>query len=118
MYRVTKRFSFAAAHSLPHLGQLHKCSRLHGHTWHVEITAKAKALDKRGMVIDFQEFGDVEHYIDECLDHRNLNEVEGLSVPTAENIAKWVWDKAAIRHKNIERVRVWESETSWAEYGR
>jgi 6-pyruvoyltetrahydropterin/6-carboxytetrahydropterin synthase len=99
------------------LGATHKCSRVHGHTWHVEVTEKATKLDKRGMVIDFAEFGDAEHYIDQFLDHRNMNEVAGLSVPTAENIAKWIWDKVAVRHKGLERVRVWESETSWAEYG-
>lgn len=114
-YKVTRRFTFCASHSLD-LGNLHKCSRVHGHTWHVDVTASSKALDNRGMVVDFAEFGDIEHYVDACLDHRHLNDVLRLDVPTAENIAKWIHEKASIRHKNITMVRVWESADSYAEY--
>ena len=87
MYRVSKRFGFAASHVLHGLGPDHPCSRLHGHNDEVEVMAESDELDERGFVVDFGELDDVKRWIDATLDHRHLNEVmEGQ--PSAEAIAR------------------------------
>ena len=116
VFRINKTFTFDAAHCL-NLGNLHKCSRLHGHTYRVDVVCRAARLDENGMVTDFGDFGDVKHFINEYLDHRNLNEI--LATPTtAEHLAKYIFEWILERHKNLELVRVWETPTNWAEYSK
>jgi 6-pyruvoyltetrahydropterin/6-carboxytetrahydropterin synthase len=120
MYRVSKRFGFAASHVLHGLGPDHPCSRLHGHNYEVEVMAEADALDERGFVVDFGELDDVKRWIDATLDHRHLNEVmEGQ--PSAEAIARLVhdWCRRELPPPVAERiagVRVWETPKAYAEY--
>ncbi len=113
---VTKKFEFHYAHFLPeHKG---KCKFLHGHTGVLEVEVgpwgKVKS-DYEGMVIDF---GDLKEIVQEKvlqkLDHAYLNEF--LSLPTAENIAKWVWSELEREFgQGLVRVRVYETPTSYAE---
>ena len=114
MYRVCKAFKFDAAHKLisPYEG---RCTRLHGHTWHVEIVVRSEMLDPCGMVMDFHDFAPLKNYIEKRFDHATVNDT--VRQPTAENIARHLFDWATA-HWSVESVRVWESETSWAEYGR
>lgn len=114
-YTICKAFSFDAAHSLP-LGPYHKCSRLHGHTYTVEVVLSRDTLDERGMVVDFFELGRAKEYVDQALDHRNINEV--VPVSTAENIAAHLWEKFVRWFPDLERVRVYETASCWAEVTR
>lgn len=87
-FTVSKRFSFEAAHSLPHLPEGHKCRNIHGHSYVVEIFCTGP-LDARGFVVDYAEISAAMKPILEQLDHRNLNEV--LPCPTtAENVGQWI----------------------------
>ena len=75
MYQITKSFSFSAAHSLPSLPEDHKCHRLHGHNYVVELCVAAHRIDKHGMVTDFAIISDAVAPIVATLDHRNLNDL-------------------------------------------
>ncbi|HYG21900.1 MAG TPA: 6-carboxytetrahydropterin synthase QueD [Verrucomicrobiae bacterium] len=88
---LRKTFQFEAAHLLPHLPQSHKCRRLHGHSFSVEIAVTGDCDPKLGWVMDYAEITAAFRPIWEKLDHYYLNEVEGLENPTSENIAIWIW---------------------------
>ena len=120
MLSVTKIVKFDAAHWLPnHEG---KCKNLHGHTWKVEIEVSGQM--ETGMIIDFSELKKtIQHYILVQLDHTCLNERGGsayLENPTAENLCLWIHqqlDPPLAKHGHrLVRVRVWESEDSYAEW--
>lgn len=113
-YRIGKSFEFSAAHRLvaPYEG---KCSRLHGHTWRVEIVVCAEVLDSSGMVVDFSDFAPLKEYLAQRFDHSTINDT--VAQPTAENIARYLFDWSSGRW-SVFSVRVYESSTSWAEYTR
>lgn len=102
---IAYRFGFDAAHRLEHFPDEHPNRRLHGHSFQVEVTLQGER-GPDGFVV---EFGRVE---EECarlraqLDHRLLNDVAGLEVPTLENLAVWIWDKLAARLPQVARVTV------------
>src|SRR6186713_3727132 len=91
--RLTKSFHFEAAHDLPTFPEGHKCRRLHGHSFRFDVIVEGEVDPAKGYLIDY---GDVKKAGDPLvtrLDHYYLNEIEGLSNPTSENIAKWIWDR-------------------------
>lgn len=120
MFEIGKRFTFAAAHQLDHLPDWHKCHRLHGHNYVVEIAvsdADGFGLDERGFVIDYAELQPFEDYIKDYFDHRNLNDVMGQSrLTTAENLAKHFYEKAVTLFADVRSVTVKETEKTWATY--
>lgn len=109
--RIGRIYTIDAAHWLPGVSEGHKCSRMHGHTYTVEITAFGEVSPHTGMVIDFADISRLIKPILERLDHRVLNDI--IENPTAENIAAYIM--VEYPQKNIERVRVWETQRSWAE---
>jgi len=90
---IFKRFQFEAAHRLPNVPPDHKCARLHGHSFQVEIHVSGSAEEPSGWVLDFAQIAQAFRPIDEQLDHRYLNEIEGLENPTSENLARWIWQR-------------------------
>lgn len=92
---VFKTFTFEAAHRLPHVPDGHKCSRLHGHSFRVEIHVSGEPGEKSGWVMDFAEIKSAFDPVRERLDHRYLNDIDGLENPTSENIARYIWDLLA-----------------------
>jgi 6-pyruvoyltetrahydropterin/6-carboxytetrahydropterin synthase len=118
VYRIAKRFDFDAAHQLTGLPEGHKCRRLHGHTYVVEIEAQAETLDGQGMVADYATLDPFGAWLRDHIDHRNLNEVLNTDMPTTEHVAEVCYGAAAVRCPGLQisAVRVWESSTTWAEY--
>lgn len=119
-YRIGKRFSFAAGHHLPTLPEGHKCARPHGHTYTVEVVLVSPTLREPGFVTDFADLQLFGAYIDQELDHTNLNEVFGFQ-PTCERLAEhlftWFLSNVGLRvGGRLAAVRVSESPTSWAEF--
>ena len=109
--RVTRSFSFEAAHHLPwHPG---KCRRLHGHNYRLEVTVEGP-VDENGVVLDFDELADVvgRELIDRY-DHRHLNEL--LDNPTAEVIAHDAWKRLEAAGLRLARLRLWETPESSVE---
>ena len=88
---VFKEFTIEAAHRLPNVPQGHKCARLHGHSFRVEVHVQGAVDDEAGWVVDFADIKEAFMPLFEQLDHHYLNEIEGLSNPTSENLAKWIW---------------------------
>ena len=110
-FTVSKKFSFEAAHSLPHLPVGHKCRNVHGHSYVVEIFCTGP-LDERGFVVDYAEISAAMKPVVDQLDPRNLNDV--LPGPTtAENVAQWIMgqlDQAAkLPARIVSRVDVHET---------
>jgi 6-pyruvoyltetrahydropterin/6-carboxytetrahydropterin synthase len=108
--RIGRSFRFEAAHHLPNVPDGHRCRRLHGHNYRVEIVVRGR-LDRRGFVKDFAEIDAQMAPLLDLVDHRLLNDVPGLENPTAETIAAWI----LVRIGDCERVRVYETEDCWAE---
>jgi 6-pyruvoyltetrahydropterin/6-carboxytetrahydropterin synthase len=88
---IFKEFRIEAAHKLTGLPLNHKCGRLHGHSFAVELHVRGSVGDDTGWVIDFADIKKAFEPLHERLDHHYLNDVEGLSNPTSENIARWIW---------------------------
>lgn len=131
MFQVTKEISFCYGHRLRDYPK--KCKDLHGHNGRVEITLAAEKLDYRGMVVDFEDIKNVvQHWIMHELDHKLLlrsddplipvlrdnNEVFYVmdDNPTAENIAKLIFDYAYAQKLPVVSVKLWETPTSVAIY--
>ena len=109
---IHKLYRFEAAHRLPKVAPGHKCARLHGHSYRVEVHVRGHLID--GMVMDFAALDAVAKPLIERLDHRTLNEIEGLSNPTAEVLAVWLWERLQV--PGLRRVTVWETENAGATY--
>ena len=92
---VFREFTFEAAHRLPFVPEGHKCGRLHGHSFRVEVRVEGDIDPATGMVIDFAEIKAAFAPLLDRLDHYCLNEVDGLDNPTSENLARWIWVRLA-----------------------
>jgi 6-pyruvoyltetrahydropterin/6-carboxytetrahydropterin synthase len=117
-YIIGRQFTFAAAHHLEQLPPGHKCSRIHGHTYTVEVQLTAEDLDSADMVCDFNDLHLVRNYIDSTLDHRDLNQLLTIQ-PSCERIAEHVyqWCRDNLpAGQLVTAVRVSESPRTWAEY--
>ena len=90
---LRKTFQFEAAHSLPNLSTDHKCYRLHGHSFKVDVVMAGECDKRLGWLMDYAEISEAFNPIWEQLDHHHLNEIEGLENPTSENIARWIWNE-------------------------
>src|SRR5689334_8862464 len=91
--RLVHEFRFEAAHRLPRVPQGHKCSRLHGHSFKIELAVEGPVNPDTGWFIDFSELWKAWQPLYDQLDHNYLNEVPGLENPTSENLARWIWDR-------------------------
>jgi 6-pyruvoyltetrahydropterin/6-carboxytetrahydropterin synthase len=114
--KITQAFSFEAAHRLPNVPQSHKCHRMHGHSYRVELQLEGTADPETGFVVDFFDVEATFGPVLERLDHHCLNEVDGLENPTAENIASWIWGSIQDDLPQLSRVTVYETPECWAEY--
>lgn len=90
---LRKTFQFEAAHLLPLLPEDHKCRRLHGHSFQVEIAVQGPCDARLGWVMDYAEISRIFKPIWKQLDHYYLNEIPGLENPTSENLALWIWER-------------------------
>jgi 6-pyruvoyltetrahydropterin/6-carboxytetrahydropterin synthase len=113
---LRKKFQFEAAHSLPHLPETHKCRRLHGHSFEVEIAVAGPCDAKLGWLMDYGEMAAAFEPLLDQLDHRHLNEVAGLENPTSEHIAAWIWQRLKPRLPGLTEVVVAETCVSRCVY--
>ena len=123
VFEISKDFVFSAAHQIRMHGG--KCERLHGHNWRVRVHARASALNRIGMVVDFADLQRIVAEICSRFDHRNVNEVEPFDQvnTTAENLARFFFEEASraleaaeAGRVRVSRVEVWENEGSLAVY--
>lgn len=133
IYRVTREIDFCYGHRL--LEYEGKCRHLHGHNGRAVITIESPELDHRGMVLDFSDIKkDVSTWIDDNLDHRMiLNKSDPVvsilqelgeplhlidTNPTAENIARIIYEYTASRGYPVTQVSLWETPRCFATYGK
>ena len=90
---LRKSFQFEAAHRLPNVPPNHKCARLHGHSFCVEVVVSGECDPRMGWLMDYAEISAAFKPVLETLDHYYLNDVPGLENATSENVARWIWDR-------------------------
>jgi 6-pyruvoyltetrahydropterin/6-carboxytetrahydropterin synthase len=114
---LSKSFRFEAAHRLPMLPPEHKCHRMHGHSFQIEITVTGPIDPKLGWLIDFDEITSlIEPIVMGELDHRVLNEVQGLENATSENLSVWVWNRVKPLLPQLSAITVHETCTARCTY--
>jgi 6-pyruvoyltetrahydropterin/6-carboxytetrahydropterin synthase len=113
---IFKQFTFEAAHRLPNAPSGHKCRRLHGHSFRVEVRVRGPVGNPSGWVIDFADLKAAFEPLYDQLDHNYLNEIEGLSNPTSENLARWIWYHLQPSLPELCEVTVWETCTAGCIY--
>ena len=113
---IWKDFTFEAAHRLPNVPADHKCARLHGHSFRVRVHVEGEPGAESGWVVDFADIGNAFAPLHDALDHRYLNEIDGLENPTSERLAAWIWDRLAPRLDGLSRIVVHETCTTGVEY--
>jgi len=114
--KITQAFTLEAAHHLPLVPDTHRCKRLHGHSYRIELELDGPVDGRTGFVADFFDVEAAFAPLHEALDHRLLNEVPGLENPTAERIALWIWERMKGALPLLSAVRVFETPDCWAEY--
>ncbi len=113
---IFKEFTFEAAHLLPNVPPGHKCRRLHGHSFRVEIAVRGDVDPETGWVMDFADLKRAFEPLYDQLDHHYLNEIEGLENPTSEQLARWVWQRLRPRLPGLSQIIVRETCTSGCIY--
>jgi 6-pyruvoyltetrahydropterin/6-carboxytetrahydropterin synthase len=115
--RLTHEFRFEAAHRLPNVPQGHKCARLHGHSFKVELAVAGPVNPATGWLIDFGTLFELWRPLHDELDHHYLNEIPGLANPTSEVLAGWIWDRMKPRLPELVQVTLFETCDARCEYG-
>ena len=113
---LSKTFRFEAAHRLPKVPEGHKCARLHGHSYQIDIIVTGDVNPDTGMVVDFAEISEAWKPLHAVLDHYYLNEIEGLENPTSEILAAWIYRRMKSQLPCLSAVYVHETCTSSARY--
>lgn len=113
---ISKTFRIEAAHLLPNVPAGHKCARLHGHSFGIEVHVRGPVDAKLGWVMDFADLTAAFAPLFDQLDHRYLNDVPGLQNPTSENLARWVFEALKPRLPLLDHVIVHETCTSACRY--
>jgi 6-pyruvoyltetrahydropterin/6-carboxytetrahydropterin synthase len=113
---IFKVFSIEAAHRLPNLPASHKCSRLHGHSFRIEIHVSGELMEPEGWVMDFADVKIAFQPLFDQLDHHYLNDVPGLENPTSERLAQWIFEQLRPRLPKLSLVVVHETCTAGARY--
>lgn len=113
---IFKIFRFEAAHFLPNLPASHKCRRMHGHSFRVNVYVSGAVEEQAGWVMDFADLKEHFKPLEEQLDHRLLNEIEGLENPTSENLARWIWRRLKPALPGLSKVVVRETCTAGCVY--
>ena len=106
---IFRVFQIEAAHRLPNVPEGHKCARLHGHSFRIEIHVSGPVGADTGWVMDFADLRQAFQPLFDQLDHQYLNDVDGLENPTSENLARWIWQRLAADLPQLSRVVVQET---------
>jgi 6-pyruvoyltetrahydropterin/6-carboxytetrahydropterin synthase len=114
---LIQEYAFEAAHRLPHVPVTHKCHRMHGHSFRVEVVVAGEIDPAGGWVMDFADVtARVEPLIQGQLDHRTLNDVPGLENPTSEMLCVWLWERLFAVLPGLSAITVHETCTSRCTY--
>lgn len=114
---LSKEFRFESAHRLPMVPPEHKCFRMHGHSYRVEVRLAGEIDPGTGWLVDFGEIAaQVEPILKAELDHRVLNDVAGLENPTSEHLCVWLWNRLRPLLPRLAEITVHETCTARCTY--
>ena len=113
---IFRIFHLQCARRLPALPESHPCSRLHGHSFKIELTVSGDIEPTLGWVLDFADIEAAWQSIHIALDHRNLNDIAGLENPTSEHLALWLWRKLQPALPGLSQIKVMETHDSGCVY--
>ncbi len=113
---LSRTFRFEAAHYLPRLPEGHKCRRVHGHSYAVEVVVRGPVDPDTGFFVDYADISEAFRPLRTALDHRLLNEIEGLENPTSENLARWLWQRLCGAVRGLHAITIAETCTSKCTY--
>lgn len=103
---IYKEFHFEAAHYLPSAPLGTPNARVHGHSFRVRVTIKGEPDPTTGLVMHFGDLAGAIAFVHDALDHRMLNELDGLAVPTLERISMWMWTQLAPRVPGLHEIMI------------
>lgn len=115
-FELKQHFQIESARFLPHLSPSHPCARMHGHSFKIILTLVGGLDPKLGWVMDYNDIQERVKPILDLLDHRVLNEIEGLENPTSEILAQWVYEQARRSLPLLTRVTVAETPLTECSY--
>ncbi len=115
-HRITKSFTFDSAHWLPNVPEGHKCGRLHGHTYCVTLAVEGELDPVMGWIVDFGDLKEAWKPLEKRMDHFCLNDIEGLENPTAETMARWIYEQLRPVLPVLADVTVSETASTTAVY--
>jgi 6-pyruvoyltetrahydropterin/6-carboxytetrahydropterin synthase len=104
--RIYRDFLFEAAHYLPSAPPGHPNSRVHGHSFRARVWIEGEPNSDTGVVFHFDDLSAALADCQDALDHRMLNDVEGLSAPTLERIAMWIWERIDNKVPGLAQIEV------------
>jgi 6-pyruvoyltetrahydropterin/6-carboxytetrahydropterin synthase len=112
LVELKKIYSFEAAHHLPRVPAGHKCSRMHGHSYRVEVGLRGPVDPLTGWMVDFAIIDDAWAPLFRQFDHHTLNDIAELDNPTCENLCAFIWNAMAAKVPHLAAVTVWETADS------
>jgi 6-pyruvoyltetrahydropterin/6-carboxytetrahydropterin synthase len=113
---LVKELRFEAAHRLPRVPEGHKCARLHGHSFKIDVSVAGPVDEKTGWFLDYEVIDRAWQPLYATLDHNYLNEVPGLENPTSEILARWLWERLSLALPSLVRITVHETCDARCEY--
>jgi len=114
--QIFKQFRIEAAHRLPNVPEGHKCARLHGHSFVIELRLEGPLDPQLGWVMDFADVKAAFDPLYRQLDHHYLNDIEGLDNPTSERLAVWIWERLKPGLPQLAEIVVHETCTAGSRY--
>lgn len=109
---IFKIFTLEAAHRLPNVPEGHKCARLHGHSFRVEVQVSGEVDAHTGWVMDFADIKQAFKPLHDQLDHHYLNDIAGLENPTSENLSRWIYQQLKPALPGLSAIVVHETCTA------
>lgn len=113
---LTRTFRADAAHRIKGVPEDHKCSAVHGHSFKIDVSVKGEVDPEKGWLMDFGDIKEIVDPIVKKVDHKLLNEIEGLEAGTSENLVIWLWENLKSLLPDLFEITVWESENSRCSY--
>jgi len=114
--RLTKDFSFEAAQTLPNVPAGHKCGKMHGHSFRMEISVEGEVDPSTGWLYDHALISRAMDPLLNLLDHSYLNDIPGLGNPTIEIMCRWFWEKLEHQLPGLAEIVIHETPTARCSY--
>lgn len=105
--QLTREFQFEAAHSLSDYEPNHPNTRIHGHSFRARVTLEGLPDKSTGQIMELDDFGAILEQLRAQLDHQMLNDIDGLDVPTLENLCLWIWEQLHPHLPDLYAVEVY-----------